>query len=138
MAYWVTWLAPKRVVYFEIDGVLTIPILDEIGKEIVALLDAGDPPCYVIANVPRLTEVPKNIPQIHGVTKPYLDHPNMKWIFVCSSNALVNFIATVIGQVIGTSLFAGRTMDDALEVITKHEPNLAGNFDQNVMSKIVQ
>lgn len=134
----VKWFVPKRVIYFGIEGVLTVQNLDEAGKKIVELLDEGESPCYIVANLAEVTEVPKNIPQIHVVTKPFLNHPNMKWIFVCSNNALVNFIATVVGQVVGTGLFAGRTVDDAIEVIVKHEPRLQDKFDQELLGNIVQ
>lgn len=133
MAYQMDWLVPDRVVYYKVEGDLELPEMDAVSKDLFARLEQSPSRVYIIANTIGLTDVPKNVPAVRTLTQPFLMHPRLEAFLLTSGNPIVNFLGTIVSQVIGARLMTFKTVDAAMEHIFKVEPELREQVVQSVL-----
>lgn len=124
MAYHTSWIEDKRIIYTELTGTLTSQEAQEMSDAHARFLSEGIAPVHLIVSVTKLDGIPTNLRQ-NASMGGYLRHPSLGWTILIGGNVLVNFILSVIGQVLKFRNSKRATLQEAVDFLKSQDITLA-------------
>lgn len=125
MSYELSWYIRNRVVHFRPHQGLDIKTLEEVCHKLSLFVNNGYPPVHCLLDFSDVMRVPTQTQRIKHALEEFLRSPNMGWVvLVTDDNPLVNFIMTVISQVMYLPLITVPTLEDAFEYLERLDPSL--------------
>jgi hypothetical protein len=125
VAYEVRCLAEPRVILITVWDDLTLNNIREGSKTVVALLDAGEQPLYVVTDITRMTSHPWSPTEIIMAGPFFRDRRMKKLIVFGVKTMVVRMIITVLSQVGPFDLLLSASMDESLDHLLEIDPTLA-------------
>lgn len=126
-----TWLIPDKVVLIEMSGDVTLDELKASAMQTLDVLTHASNTIHEIIDQTHMDSVATNLTDINRFTRPVTTHPMMGYIIVCGiTHPMLRFIASVVGQLSGTSTHITATYADALTLLAHLDPSIASDLDQ--------
>ena len=123
MPYEISWSEDKRLLFTRAHGNVTVQETVQMSQIATERLAEGNPPIHFVVDITDIQKFPTNILQLKN-TVSYLRHPNMGWLVVVGSNALLNTLGAIISQLLGANFRTFRTRKGALDFLAQMDPTL--------------
>ena len=117
------WLIENRVVYTEVFGKLTAQEAAEMSEAHAKFLDAGTKPVHIIGDAQQIESVPVNMRQYTQMGQ-YLRHPSLGWVVIVGGQSFVNFVVSMLGQVLHMRSATRDSLDEALNFLAAQDASL--------------
>jgi hypothetical protein len=104
-------------------GQLTTNEAQEISKLTTQYFNEGQSPVHIIINVTEVQGFPTNLRQNTSLAD-YLSHPSLGWTVVVGGSVLVNFMLSVIAQVLKFRNSKRATVEEAVAFLLTQDNTL--------------
>jgi hypothetical protein len=123
MANEVKWLIPKRLGFFSMEGNISSAEFVRINDEMMDLIEAGESPIHLIADVSRLTRVPMDIQWI--ARKTAIRDEKVGIVVAVGANSLLKFMAQMIKSLTKSNIHMCASMEEAYALIQKEDSTIS-------------
>ena len=134
MAYEVTWLVDKRIIYFHTSGIATIDDVKAGNKKVMLMLDEGIQFVHLITDSTDVEKVQLGLTDLASVFRDMPSSPKLGWSIYVSPKILDRFFASVTTQMtksrhreynsLAEAIAFLQSVDDTLPeiVVPNHQP----------------
>ena len=123
MPYNLSWLNEKRVVLETLSGVIDMDEATKAANTTAEFIQQGQAPVHLIVDVSGMEKFPTNVRSVRSISG-YLNDPNLGWMVIVGANHLVNFISTIVSQVVNFQLSRAETVEKAVAFLEKQDATL--------------
>lgn len=124
MPYEISWYAPPHVLFVSITGDMDIPSIRALSENLLAELKQGTPPVHILTDVTHMGRYPGNVTEFRNAMQMLTGRFDSN-ILIGRSSPMLKFIASVISQVSRYELRMVSSLDEALDALSKIDPNLS-------------
>ena len=128
------WFIEKRILYWHTPEILTMQHVVDLNEDAWHRLDQGTPLVHFIINTEGTKKFPVSVAQFRSASK-ILAHPNLGWVIIVSDNSVINFVASVVTQIVTKVRYRSvRSVEDALQCIQGQDQSINWeNSDEQVL-----
>lgn len=124
MPHTTAWYIEKRIIYFHINGIVTMDEVEEVNAEILALIEAGDAPVHLIVNDANAEKMPINIREL-STQFAYVKHPKTGYLVGAGeTNMILAYIIRMVAKTIGVNIVRRKTFADVIDYLRKLDSTL--------------
>jgi len=118
MAYELTWYIPDKVLLLEVSGDYTLKDAEDVDELMHDKLNHSQKQLLVLINAMKMDR-PYNFNQIR-LSQTYMDHRQLKSIYVASGDRLVKLAMMVIFNLSRARLLTYDSLDNAMSILQSH------------------
>src|SRR5687768_12855119 len=122
MANEVKWLIVPRVGFFSMEGDISSTEFLRINNEVAALLEGGQAPIHLIADVSKMKMPPMDIQWI--ARKTAVRDEKVGIVIAVGANGLLKFIAQMVKNLTKSNIHMVDSMEEAYELLEKLDASL--------------
>jgi len=123
MPYEIGWNQEKRVIHGRLYGVVTLDDLSHWTPEIVRLIDAGDAPVHLIADLHDIEKFPMSVSALKSVLQRET-HPKMGWVVTVGGPSTLMTFSYVLARLFRVNLRVEDALPAALNALREIDPTL--------------
>jgi hypothetical protein len=123
MAYSVDWLIKDRLIFVSISGDITLEDVAALNESITALLDAGQAPIHMLADIKDMGKFPFDLISMQR-TSTYLKHPKLGLVMMYGASRIASSFAQMITQIAGIKLRVVQSYTDALKHLMEEDAEI--------------
>jgi len=126
MSIAVFWQVENRVIYVEVQGDVPIEDVWTSTEEITKLLDSGQRPVHLLADMRQMGKIPTQVNQMRLANQAVMQHPALGQVFgIGSMNPIVQLLAAVITQVARVEYRSVSSPEEAMRILERTDLTLA-------------
>lgn len=118
----VSWLVPRRIVYEQFTGDVTVQDLRHNSELVAPMMAEGIPLVHTIIDVSAITSHP-GINEIRNSTSMDI-YDNEGWRILVGANAIAKFVGSIILQLMKRRFRAFDTLEEALQFLADQDDTL--------------
>ncbi len=123
MPYKIEWLREKRIMVETLLGTISMEEATQAANETAQFLNQGEAPVHLIVDVSHMEKFPTNVRNVRNISG-YLSNPALGWMVIVGADYLVNFISTIVSQVVRFQLSRAETVEKAVTFLEKQDATL--------------
>lgn len=125
------WLVPERVIFTQVQGVISIDDVATMMDALRMMLEYPQPSFHLVVDMVGVESFPTNLLQLSRTVKPQTS-AKVDVVALACRPGIIRFVTSVIAQIDGTKLRTFDTLDAALAFLDKTDPSLAvkAHWDQ--------
>jgi hypothetical protein len=126
MPYTIEWVIPGHVAISTLTGDFTVEdVRDFVQLAFNDFLLQGEGKVHFIGDFGGMRKFPTQLLQVHEMTKPFLDHPNLGvFVMISTDNPMLKFVTKTVSQMLGVETYVESDTDAALERIKRLDAHL--------------
>lgn len=121
MPYQINWLVENRVMLNRLSEKVTAEEIVQSSRQATPLIDTGLPPVYFIVDVSQMKEFPTKLADFRSVYQEPISENLGLVIFYGIHNRSLNFLATLVTQLVRIKFQVVNNQAEALALVEKTE-----------------
>lgn len=122
MANEVKWLVPQRVAYFSMEGDISNDEFARINEAMAALIQAGQSPIHIVAQVSQIKRPPMDIQWI--ARKTAIQDEKVGHVVVIGANSLAKFIAQMVKNITKSNMHMVDSLEEAQTLLHEKDSTI--------------
>lgn len=128
MAHESSWLVANRVIQLRVSESVTMEDIQDINRQLLAMLEQGTAPVHIVNDMQGLKEFPNNLIQVKSALT-YMSHAKLGWESIISQpNPLVRFFASAITQIAGARMKMVPSLEEAYFALSRLDQTLPADL----------
>ncbi|PJF36192.1 MAG: hypothetical protein CUN49_06695 [Candidatus Thermofonsia Clade 1 bacterium] len=123
MGYSVDWLIKDRLILLNTSGDISIEEIEAIDRDIIQLLEAGQAPVHILADMKELGKFPFDLISMRRAAT-YLNHPKLGLIMAYGVSRIAASFAQLLTQLAGVRLRFSRDYAEAVTSLAAEDAHI--------------